>query len=241
MRIAILSDIHGNRTAFEAVLADLRKTSPDIILHGGDLADTGSSPAYVLDYIRDLGWQGVMGNTDEMLVEPDTLDAFARQSAAPSTIWNSVREIAEATRSSLGEDRLSWLRDLPKIHTSALFALVHATPESCWQVPSSKATDAELTGVYGSLHQPIVVYAHTHQPSVRKLSSSNLLLINTGSVGLPYDGDLRASYLLLDENVPTLRRVEYDIDKELRALSSSNLPHTGWVVRILRTATPQLP
>ena len=51
MRIAIVSDIHGNRTAFEAVLADLKQTSPDLILHGGDLADSGASPAEIVDRI----------------------------------------------------------------------------------------------------------------------------------------------------------------------------------------------
>ena len=51
MRIAIVSDIHGNRTAFEAVLADLRQTSPDLILHGGDLADAGASPVEIVDRI----------------------------------------------------------------------------------------------------------------------------------------------------------------------------------------------
>jgi predicted phosphodiesterase len=55
MRIAVVSDIHGNRTAFEAVLADLRQTSPDLILHGGDLPHGGSSPAEIVDQIRDLG------------------------------------------------------------------------------------------------------------------------------------------------------------------------------------------
>ena len=70
MRIAIVSDIHGNRTAFEAVLADLRQTAPDLVLHGGDLADAGSSPVEIVDRIRDLGWQGVIGNTDEMLAMP---------------------------------------------------------------------------------------------------------------------------------------------------------------------------
>ena len=67
MRIAIVACIHGNRTAFEAILADLRRMSPDLILHGGDLADCGSSPSGIVDEIRDLGWPGVAGNTDEML------------------------------------------------------------------------------------------------------------------------------------------------------------------------------
>ena len=72
MRIAVVSDIHGNRTALEAVLKDLRLTAPDLILHGGDLADGGSSPVEIVDRVRDLGWKGVVGNTDEMLSTPDT-------------------------------------------------------------------------------------------------------------------------------------------------------------------------
>ncbi len=64
MRIAIVSDIHGNLTTFEAVPADLRQTSPDLILHGGDLANSGSSPIEIV------------GNTDEMLFAPDTLVAL---------------------------------------------------------------------------------------------------------------------------------------------------------------------
>jgi 3',5'-cyclic AMP phosphodiesterase CpdA len=79
-RIAIISDIHGNQTAFEAVLADLRQTPPDVVLHGGDLADTGSIPAEIVDRIRSLGWQGVVGNTDQMLTSPETFVEFANQS-----------------------------------------------------------------------------------------------------------------------------------------------------------------
>ena len=79
MRTAIVSDIHGNLTAFDSVLADLRFTAPDLILHGGDLADNGSSPVEIVDIIRSLGWQGVAGNTDEMLATPAAFEAFAAQ------------------------------------------------------------------------------------------------------------------------------------------------------------------
>ncbi len=78
MRIAVVSDIHGNRTAFDAVLADLRETAPDLVFHGGDLADSGASPVEVVDRIRDLGWPTVVGNTDEMLFRPESLTEFAR-------------------------------------------------------------------------------------------------------------------------------------------------------------------
>src|ERR1700730_16924407 len=107
MRIAIVSDIHGNRTAFEGVLADLRETSPDLILHGGDLADGGSSPAEIVDRIRELGWPGGLGKTDEMLSTPESLEIFASQSS-PSLqpLFAVIREMAAATRELLDDERL---------------------------------------------------------------------------------------------------------------------------------------
>ncbi|HEX4578196.1 MAG TPA: metallophosphoesterase family protein [Edaphobacter sp.] len=240
MRIAILSDIHGNLTAFNAVLADLQQTSPDLVLHGGDLADAGSSPTEIIESIRDLGWQGVMGNTDEMLVQPSSLEEFATTSSAPPALWTAIREIATATRDALGEDRLAWLRELPRINIQESFALVHATPHTCWRAPAPDSTDAELDAIYGSLEKPTVIFAHTHLPSIRNLNARLMLLINTGSVGLPYDGDPRASYLLLNGSTPSIRRVEYDLEKELKALASCNLPGAEWTTRMLRTSSPQI-
>ncbi len=75
-RVAILSDIHGNLTAFEAVVADIQRLSPDLLLHGGDLADGGSAPSVIVDRIREFGWQGVLGNTDETLFVPNRLLHF---------------------------------------------------------------------------------------------------------------------------------------------------------------------
>jgi len=241
MRIAVVSDIHGNLTAFEAVLEDIRQASPDLVLHGGDLADAGSSPIEIVDWIRGLGWQGVMGNTDEMLVRPDSLEDFASQSLAPPALWAAIREIALATRSTLGDQRLAWLRELPRVKTLGAFALVHATPESCWRAPATEATDAELEAIYGPLGQPIIGFGHTHRPSIRSIAGRPNLLINTGSVGLPHDGDPRASYLILEGGTPSIRRVEYDVEKELKALSSCALPGAEWTAKMLRTSSPQMP
>lgn len=241
MRIAVLSDIHGNLTAFEAVQADIRQSSPDLVLHGGDLADGGSSPIEIIDRVRDLGWQGVMGNTDEMLVEPDSLEEFASQSSAPPALWAAIRQIASATRSALGDERLAWLRKLPLVKTQEGIAVVHATPESCWRTPGATATDAELEVIYGSLGQPVVAFGHTHYPSIRSIAGLPKFLINIGSVGLPYDGDPRASYLLLEGSTPSIRRIEYNIEKELKALSSCGLPGAEWTAKMLRASSPQMP
>src|SRR3954452_19265678 len=102
MRIAIVSDIHGNRTAFEAVLADLRDTSPDLVLHGGDLADGGAGAIDIVDRIRDLGWEGVVGNTDEMLFDPESLARFAAQTPAMRPLLPAIEAMASWTRSALG-------------------------------------------------------------------------------------------------------------------------------------------
>ena len=244
MRIVVLSDIHGNRTAFEAVLADLRETAPDLILHGGDLADAGASPAEIVDRIRDLGWQGVLGNTDEMLARPESLEEFASRSSAPPALWAAIREMAAATRAILGDERIAWLRGLPLVHTLAPMALVHASADSPWQAPQPEASNAELKTVYAPLGQPVSVYAHIHRPYIRHLSTSTdqeAIVANTGSVSLSYDGDRRASYLLLDDLHPTIRRVEYDVEQEIKALSSSALPHSEWIAKMLSTASPQMP
>src|SRR5437016_1790966 len=155
MRIAILSDIHGNRTAFEAVLADLQQTSPDLVLHGGDLADGGASPVEIIDRIRDLGWRGVLGNTDEMLFRPASLEEFASRSSAQPALWTAIREMAAATRTMLGEERIKWLNGLARTQIEGPLALVHASPESTWRAPAPEATDAELESVYRPLGQPL--------------------------------------------------------------------------------------
>src|SRR5580692_9190440 len=174
MRIAILSDIHGNRTAFEAVLADLRQSSPDLILHGGDLADGGASPTEIVDRVRDLGWQGVVGNTDEMLFQPESLTEFAKQSPQMQPLLATIQEMAAATREALGEERLAWLRSLPRTQVHAPMALVHASPESCWRAPAHTASDAELASVYSPLGQPIAIYAHIHRSYIRSVSGTGV-------------------------------------------------------------------
>src|SRR5215471_592695 len=239
MRIGIISDVHDNLTAFQAVLADLRETSPDLVLHGGDLVSGGSSPAEVVDRVRDLGWRGVFGNTDEAIARPETLEAFASQSPAPRSLWDAVRETTTFTREALGEERIAWLGTLPRVVLHPPVALVHASPASAWRSPAAGATGEELESTYLPLGQAIAVYGHIHQPFVR--DARGFTVINTGSVSQSFDGDPRASYLLLDDSKPTIRRVEYDVGREIKALSDCGMPRTDWIARTLRSASAQMP
>jgi putative phosphoesterase len=239
LRIAVVSDIHGNLTAFEAVLADMRETAPDLIFHGGDLVHGGSSSVEIVDRVRDLGWPGVLGNTDELMFRPESLAEFGSQVPQLKSLWDSIEEMASVEREWLGEERLAWLRGLPFQQAHGPMALVHASPETCWRAPMPEATDAELEKAYSKLGLPVAVYGHVHRSFVRPVSS--MTVVNTGSVSLSHDGDRRASYLLLDDGKPEIRRVEYDVDREVKALHSCGLPHADWIVRILESARPQMP
>jgi predicted phosphodiesterase len=239
VRLAVVSDIHGNLTALEAVVADLRRTAPDLILHGGDLADSGSAPAETVDRIRELGWPGVAGNTDEMLYLPHKLTEFAGAAAGLEKVFDAVKEIASATREELGRERVEWLRSLPAAQVLDEVALVHASPGDAWRAPSPEASDAELEATYAVLGRPIAIYAHIHCGFVRGVGA--LVVANTGSVSLSYDGDPRASYLLMDDSAPAIRRVEYDVEKECRRLVERHIPHGTWVGAMLRSGRFQMP
>jgi len=239
MRIAIVSDIHGNLFALEAVLEDLRQTAPDLIFHGGDLAHAGANPAEVVDRIRALGWPGVVGNTDEMLFRPESLTEFAQQAPKLQPLCAALEEMSAVTSAKLGPERLAWLAALPRVQIDTPMALVHASPESLWRAPMPEASDAELEAVYGPLGRPVAVYAHIHRSYIR--SVAGMTVVNTGSVSLSHDGDRRAAYLVLDDTTPTIRRVEYDVDRECKALASSGLPYADWVAKILASARPQMP
>ena len=121
------------------------------------------------------------------------------------------------------------------------FAVVHATPQSCWKAPPGDSSEVELVRIYGPLGQPTVVLGHTHTPIIRQMGGTPKILVNAGSVGLPYDGDPRSSYLVLDGNTAVIRRIEYSVKRELQRLSSSALPHADWTARMLLSSSPQLP
>src|SRR5207237_10219156 len=95
---------------------------------------------------------------------------------------------------------------------------MQATPADLWSAPMPDATEHTLVETYGGHEARLVAYGHIHRPYVRRLPA--LTVMNSGSVGLPYDGDWRAAYLLLEDGVPSIRRVAYDLERardDLRA------------------------
>src|SRR5580704_6206339 len=167
MRIAIVSDIHGNRRAFDAVLADLREVAPDLIVCGGDLSSGGAHPGEIIDQIQSLGWPGVCGNTDEMLFAPNRLTEFAATVPQLSGAFQRVQDTIPWTVAQIGADRLSWLERLPVRYVREDLTLVHASPNDCWRAPMPSASDDEFRKIYAPLNAKTVVYAHIHVPFIR--------------------------------------------------------------------------
>jgi putative phosphoesterase len=236
-RIAVLSDVHGSLAALEAVAEDIDRQAPDLVLHVGDLVVNGPMPAEVVDFVQGRGWHGVLGNTDEILWNPAELERqVARAPKLHRLLHVLFDETGPATRELLGEERIDWLRLLPLELREADLFLLHAGPGDLWRAPMPDAPDDALLETYGPLGAKLVVYGHIHRPFVRRLPG--LTIANSGSVGQPYDGDWRASYLLIDGGVPTVRRVEYDLDRELADLSQSGYPRGSWLAQMRRSGAP---
>jgi predicted phosphodiesterase len=229
--IAIVSDIHGNLVALEAVIADLDREAPDLIVHGGDLSVIGPRPAEVIDLIRDKGWPGVLGNTDELIVDASTR-AEQERKAPKLRDWLEVLygTLGPWARSRLRDEQISWLAGLPREWRREGVVLFHAAPRDLWRAPREEASDDELRETYGDLNARLAVYGHIHRPFVRRLDG--LTVANSGSDGLPYDGDWRPSYLLVDAGVPVVRRVEYDLERAALDAMEGEFPLPGWLAEV---------
>lgn len=202
MRIAVVSDIHGNLVALDAVLADLEQQSVDEVWCGGDVAFGGPWPSECVARVRAARWDTVRGNTDVWVTgDPQTVDSPAGRDEIE----------AFATEAALSEDDRRWLLGLPLGHSGrGSLLLVHGTPQSPFTAPEPDAPSSEFASYEGGA--AVVVYGHVHRAFVRRLADGTIVC-NSGSVGAPRDGR-DACYLLVDQQGPdwTLRhrRVPYD-------------------------------
>jgi predicted phosphodiesterase len=233
-RLAIVSDVHGNLNALEAVVEDLERRDVQRVVHGGDLAVAGCQGPECVDVIRELGWPGIVGNTDELLwrEEEHAVQLERAPQLAPllSMLFDTY---APASREQLGEERISWLRELPPEHREEDWALIHASPGDLWRAPSPEAEDEELVKTYEPLEAAVAVYGHIHRPYVRRLEG--LTVVNSGSVGNPFDEDPRAGYVLFEDGEPEIVRVDYDVEREVHALQRSRYPDGERIAQMRRT------
>jgi diadenosine tetraphosphatase ApaH/serine/threonine PP2A family protein phosphatase len=235
-RVAVVSDLHGNLVALEAVLADLGQTSPDLVLQGGDVAVAGPRPAEVLDRVRELGWPGVLGNTDEVLWRPE-LEAEVVAGAPTLGPWMRTMfgKLAPWAAERLGEERLAWLRSQPLERSDAGLRLVHASPGSLWRAPMPDADPAELKRTYAPLGGELAVYGHIHRPFVAETDS--VTVANAGSGGFSWDGDPRAAYLLVTDGRAEVRRVAYDVEAAARDARDASFPFPEWLGGVYASGT----
>ena len=230
-RIAVVSDVHGNLVALDSVLADLERVAPDLVVHGGDLVGTGPRPAEVVDRVRELGWPGVAGNW-ERVAAGDPPDPAARSMVMAPLLQRHTSWTVER----LGQERATWLAELPlEWRDGDRVALVHAVPGNPWPIVRREASDGDLQTAFGGLDAAVAVYGHIHVPFVRCLDA--LTVANAGSVSEPFDGDPRASYLLLEDGVPSVRRVAFDVERAVADVHAAGMPDADWAAAVYRTAT----
>ena len=202
MRIALLSDIHGNLPALEAVEADLRRQSPDEIWCAGDLGWVGPWAADCIAKVRAEGWTTVKGNADVWITgDPQTVSDEAERA--------QIEEVAAAH--ALSSEDARWLLDLPHSHSgTGSVLMVHGTPDSAFDAPLPDAPARDFVPYEG--RASLVLYGHVHRAFVRRLKEGTLVC-NPGSVGLPMDGKT-SSYLVIDLDVPEIvlrhQRVSFD-------------------------------
>ena len=229
MRIAVISDLHANLEATEAVLADARAHECDQYVCLGDLVGYNANPHECVEIVRDLECPTVMGNHDEQAC----LSSSSRD-------FNDLAEQAiNWTREHLSEEDKRWLAELRMTRQVRDFTIVHATLDT----PNEwgyvfKNLDAAASFTYQ--HTTVCFFGHTHvagafvrDGGVKRVVTEQLMIepakkyfITTGSVGQPRDGDPRAAYCIYhtDRSVVEQRRVKYDVAAAQKKILRAGLP-----------------
>jgi putative phosphoesterase len=208
MRIGVVSDVHGNLPALEAVLDDVPEV--DALVNAGDVVGYNPWPAECLDEIREREIPSVMGNHDRA-VASETGFRFNSMAAA------GVRH----AREHLNDDQLAWLAELPDERTcfDGRVKLVHGHPDDPDRYTYPEDFSPRLLG-----DEDVLVMGHTHVQHVERYAEGTVL--NPGSVGQPRDRDPDAAYAVLDLDAMTvdLHRVEYDVEPVIEAVEAAGLP-----------------
>ena len=229
MRIAVVSDVHSNIVAFEAILAKVGAV--DAIWHLGDVVGYGPEPDAVVERLATLGAIGVRGNHDAAAAGGTEIEWFNPD----------ARAAMEWTRTAISETTRTWLAALPVRRLEGDFTLVHGSPrDPIWEyVTSAALARAGLSaistehGLHGHTHVPIAFTMVDGRMRTLVPRAGNTValgegrtFLNPGSVGQPRDGDPRASCLVLDieARTATWERAAYDVDAVGAAMRAAGLP-----------------
>jgi putative phosphoesterase len=247
-RIAVLSDVHGNLLALEAVRKALKKEKPDVVLVAGDLVMNGPEPAATLNAIREMEGEGaivVQGNTDVAVADADYAAAFPW--LLEYGIPDSMRAAAEWAHDALDDEHLAWLRRLPAERRvrigDDLVLVTHASPGSQTQGFDQNLDPSTITERMSRTDARVICCGHTHIPEVREFGWK--VIVNAGSAGYVFDGDPTASFALVTINAATdqdgttvsaeIKRAEFDVLAVSNAISARGLPGDVYRAATVRT------
>lgn len=218
MRVAVISDVHGNLPALEAVLAELELEEVDLVVSGGDVA-MGPMPAECVDALLALDrvlW--VRGNAD--------------REAVPERYGELARWVAER----LGPERRELLTGAPltaSVEVDGLGPILcfHGTPRSDEEILTKLSPAQRVAEALAGTEESVVVHGHTHVQYDRQVAEWRV--VNAGSVGIPYEGRRGAFWALLGPDVE-LRRTEYDVEGAVEAIRATGYPSfdelAGWLL-----------
>ena len=236
MKIAVFSDIHGNKEALVNVLKDIEEQRPDHVFCLGDLVGYGPRPNEVIEMIREAKIPTVMGNYDEGVgyEKGDCGCAYVTDVEKA----NGQYSIDWTTKQVSIENKM-FLRSLQdKIEVNAngyKMLLVHGSPRRINEYLYEDRPERSITRILKSLEADVVVCGHTHKPYHRKVAGIHL--INDGSVGKPKDGDQRACYAIInlgDDVSVEFRRLDYPVEYVANEIIKAGLPEA--FADALRTA-----
>ena len=208
MRLGVISDIHGNKVALDAVLEDMPPV--DGLVCAGDVVGYNPWHAECVEAVRDREVPTVMGNHDRA-VATDTAFRFNRMAGAG----------VEHARETLTDDQIAWLADLPdeRVEYDGRVKIVHGHPDDPDRYTYPDEFSPRMLG-----EEDALILGHTHVQGHEQYGEG--IVLNPGSVGQPRDGDPRAAYAVLDLDALAVEehRVEYDIAEVERAVEEAGLP-----------------
>ncbi|GAB62964.1 MAG: metallophosphoesterase [Candidatus Jettenia sp.] len=217
MKILIISDIHGNLNALEAVC----KEEADLVFCLGDIVNYGPYPGECIKKVQDLTDTIVRGNHDHAVGR--------NMDCGCSVKYQELSNAGKAfTRDILNTSEKNFLGNLPiTLHREAegkLFLLVHGSPSGdIYKYLKPDISDEELEDKIKGIHADVIFIGHTHLPMIRRIK--DIVIVNPGSVGQPRDGVPEASYAVWEDGHIEIKRVQYNIEATIRGLQATNMPY----------------